>query len=121
MSDAFGQLSAVCAVLGGFAVTFLGIVLTLADVRKRVEVVVVIATACAACFFLGALGWALLAALAARAASSTSPRPRRNWRSSSKPQACCGARSRCCFCSAWRCCSSRSAPAGGYGRGGWGC
>ncbi len=73
MSDAFGQLSAVCAVLGGFAVTFLGIVLTLADVRKRVEVVVVIATACAACFFLGALGWALLAALAARAASSTGP------------------------------------------------
>lgn len=73
MGDAFGQLSAICAVLGGFAVTFLGIIMTLTDSRKRVEGVAVIATACAACFFLGALGWALFAALAARVASTTGP------------------------------------------------
>lgn len=73
MGDAFGQLSAICAVLGGFAVTFLGIVMTLADARKRVEAVAAVATACAACFFLGALGWALFAALAARVASSSGP------------------------------------------------
>ena len=71
MGDAFGQLSAICAVLGGFAVTFLGIVLTLADTRKRVEAVAAVATASAACFFLGALGWALSAALASRVASSS--------------------------------------------------
>ena len=71
MGDAFGQLSAICAVLGGFAVTFLGIVLTLADSRKRVEAVA--ASACAACFFLASLGWTLLAVRSAQVASSSGP------------------------------------------------
>ena len=73
MGDAFGQLSAICAVLGGFAVTFLGIVLTLADSRKRVEAVAAVASACAACFFLASLGWTLLAARSAQVASSSGP------------------------------------------------
>ena len=73
MGDAFGQLSTICAVLGGFAVTFLGIVLTLADSRKRVEAVAAVASACAACFFLASLGWTLLAARSAQVASSSGP------------------------------------------------
>ena len=73
MGDAFGQLSAICAVLGGFAVTFLGIVLTLADSRKRVEAVAAVASDCAACFFLASLGWTLLAARSAQVASSSGP------------------------------------------------
>ncbi len=70
MGDAFGQLAAVSAVLGGFAVTFLSIVLTHDDPRRRVAVAVGVATVAAACFFLTALGWALLAASAAQVQSS---------------------------------------------------
>ncbi len=71
MGDSFGQLAAVSAVLGGFAVTFLSIVLALADARRRVAGAVALATTAAACFFLTTLGWALLAALAAQVEAST--------------------------------------------------
>jgi hypothetical protein len=66
MGDAYGQLAAVSAVLGGFAVTFLSIVLTHADSRRRVSGAVGVATTAAACFFLTTLGWALLASFAAQ-------------------------------------------------------
>jgi hypothetical protein len=73
MGDAFGQLAAVSAVLGGFAVTFLSIVLTLADARRRVAGAVGLATTAAACFFLTTLGWALLATLTASVQASEGP------------------------------------------------
>jgi hypothetical protein len=73
MGDSFGQLAAVSAVLGGFAVTFLSIVLTLADSRRRVAGAVALATTAAACFFLTTLGWALLAAFAAQVQASSGP------------------------------------------------
>ena len=73
MGDAYGQLAAVSAVLGGFAVTFLSIVLTHADPRRRVAGAVGIATLAAACFFLSALGWALLASFAAQLQASDVP------------------------------------------------
>ena len=73
MGDAYGQLAAVSAVLGGFAVTFLSIVLTQADPRRRIAGAIGIATLAAACFFLSALGWALLASFAGQVAASDPP------------------------------------------------
>lgn len=63
MGDGFAQLASVSAVLGGFTVTFLAVVLTLADSRRRVGVAVAVATAAAACFLACALGWSLFAAV----------------------------------------------------------
>ncbi len=63
MGDAFAQLASVSAVLGGFTVTFLAVVLTLSDGRRRVDVAVAVATASAACFLTCALGWSLFAAV----------------------------------------------------------
>jgi hypothetical protein len=63
MGDGFAQLASVSAVLGGFTVTFLAVVLTLADARRRVGVAVAVATAAAACFLACALGWSLFAAV----------------------------------------------------------
>ena len=71
MGEAFGQLAAVSAVLGGFAVTFMSVVLTLSDARRRVSGAVALATAASACFFLTALGWALLASTAAQVAGAS--------------------------------------------------
>jgi hypothetical protein len=62
MADGLAQLASISAVLGGFAVTFLSVVLTIADARRRVGVVLGIATGASACFFVSALGWSLLAA-----------------------------------------------------------
>jgi hypothetical protein len=73
MGESYGQLAAVSAVLGGFAVTFLSIVLTLADDRRRVAGAVGLATTAAACFFLTTLGWALLAAFAAQVQAVSGP------------------------------------------------
>ena len=70
MGESFGQLAAVSAVLGGFAVTFMSVVLTHSDARRRVSGAVALATAASACFFLTALGWALLASQAAKVAGS---------------------------------------------------
>ena len=61
MGDGFAQLGNISAVLGGFAVTFLAVVLTHPDTRRRADVAVTIATLAAACFFISALGWTLLA------------------------------------------------------------
>src|SRR5215208_350730 len=61
MGDGFAQLASVSAVLGGFTVTFLAVVITLADTRRRVGVALAFATASAACFFACALGWSLFA------------------------------------------------------------
>ena len=63
MGDGFAQLASVSAVLGGFTVTFLAVVLTLADTRRRVDVALGVATAAAVCFFACALGWSLFAAV----------------------------------------------------------
>jgi hypothetical protein len=76
-------------VLGGFAVTFLSIVLTLADTRRRVGGAVALATTAAACFFLTTLGWAFLASFAAQlqAMAARPGRPRRAVRRRAGPPA----------------------------------
>ncbi len=56
------QLASISAVLGGFVVTFLSVVLTHRDTRRRVGVILAVTTAAAACFFVSALGWSLIAA-----------------------------------------------------------
>jgi len=61
MSDRLAELAAISAVLGGFAITFLSVVLTHADARRRVGVALGLATAGSACFFVSALGWSLVA------------------------------------------------------------
>lgn len=53
-------LASISAVLGGFAVTFLSVVLAHADPRRRVGVALGLAVGAAACFFVCALGWSLL-------------------------------------------------------------
>lgn len=63
MGDGFAQLASISAVLGGFTITFLAVVLTLADARRRVGVALAVATAAASCFFACALGWSLFAFL----------------------------------------------------------
>ena len=74
MSEGLAQLASISAVLGGFAVAFLSVVLTHRDERRRVGLLLSVATAAAACFFVSALGWSLLAVRGARdgaAAAST--------------------------------------------------
>jgi len=61
------HLASISAVLGGFAVTFLSVMLTHGDPRRRVGVLLGVTTAAAAAFLLAALGWSLVAA--------TEPRP----------------------------------------------
>ena len=60
LGQGFAQLASVSAVLGGFTVTFLAVVLTHAD-RRRVSAAVALSTAAAPCFFVAALGWSLFA------------------------------------------------------------
>lgn len=61
MGEGFAQLASISAVLGGFTVTFLAVMLSLADARRLVGVAVAVATAAAVCFFACALGWTLFA------------------------------------------------------------
>lgn len=61
MGEGFAQLASISAVLGGFTVTFLAVVLTLADARRLLGVAIAVATAAAVCFFACALGWSLFA------------------------------------------------------------
>lgn len=56
------HLASISAVLGGFAVTFLSVVLTHQDPRRRVDVLLGVTTAAAASYFIVALGWSLSAA-----------------------------------------------------------
>ncbi len=51
IGEGFAQLASISAVLGGFTVTFLAVVLTLADARRLVGVTIAFATAAAVCFF----------------------------------------------------------------------
>ncbi|MFN9732321.1 MAG: hypothetical protein ACK59M_18085, partial [Pseudomonadota bacterium] len=62
MGDSFGQLAAVSAVLGGFVMTFLGVLLGTADTRRRVGLSLALAATAAGCLLLAAVGWSLLAA-----------------------------------------------------------
>jgi hypothetical protein len=62
MGESFGQLAAVSAVLGGFVVTFLGVLLGSTDPRRRVGVALGLAATAAGCLLLAAVGWSLLAA-----------------------------------------------------------
>jgi len=54
----FEQLTLVSALLGGFAFTFLGAMLTTNDTRKLTSVMVAISSLTATLFFLCTLGWA---------------------------------------------------------------
>ena len=56
------QLASISAVLGGFVVAFLSVVLTHQDARRRVGILLAVATAAAAGYFVAALGWSLMAA-----------------------------------------------------------
>ena len=71
MGDSYGQLAGVSAVLGGFAVSFLSVVLVLSDARRRVAAAVALSTLSAACFFLTALGWSLFSSQYAKVAASS--------------------------------------------------
>jgi hypothetical protein len=71
MGDSFGQLAAVSAVLGGFVMTFLGVLLGSADPRRRVGLSLGLAATAAGCLLLAAVGWSLLAAQVALAAAAT--------------------------------------------------
>lgn len=62
MGESFGQLAAVSAVLGGFVVTFLGVLLGSSDPRRRVTVSLALSATAAGSLVLAAVGWALLAA-----------------------------------------------------------
>lgn len=55
----FEQLTLVSALLGGFAFTFLGAILSKNDSNKLTSVMVVISALTATMFFLCTLGWAL--------------------------------------------------------------
>jgi hypothetical protein len=57
MTDAFAQLGSISAVLGGFAFTFLGVLLSRADTRAVVDWTCGVVIASASCFTLCALGW----------------------------------------------------------------
>jgi hypothetical protein len=62
MGGSFGQLAAVSAVLGGFVMTFLGVLLGSNDPRRRVAVSLALSATAAGCLLLAAVGWSLLAA-----------------------------------------------------------
>jgi len=55
----FEQLTLVSALLGGFAFTFLGAILSKIDSKKLTSVMVIISALTATMFFLCTLGWAL--------------------------------------------------------------
>lgn len=71
MGDSFGQLAAVSAVLGGFVVTFLGVLLGSTDPRRRVGIALGLAATAAGCLLLAAVGWSLLAAQVSIVAAAT--------------------------------------------------
>ena len=62
------QLASISAVLGGFVVTFLSVVLTHRDERRRVGLLLAVSTAAAAAYFVAALGFSLIAATGREAA-----------------------------------------------------
>lgn len=62
------QLASISAVLGGFVVTFLSVVLTHQDGRRRVGLLLSVSTAAAAGYFVAALGFSLMAATGREAA-----------------------------------------------------
>lgn len=70
MGESFGQLAAVSAVLGGFVMTFLGVLLGAPDTRRRVAVSLALAATAAGCLLLAAVGWSLLAAQVALVAAA---------------------------------------------------
>jgi len=55
----FEQLTLVSALLGGFALTFLGAILSQNDTKKLTSAMVIISALTATMFFLCTLGWAL--------------------------------------------------------------
>jgi hypothetical protein len=67
VSEGVGQLAFLCAVLGGFAVTFPALLLTLDRPARHVGAAIVVTTASAAAFLVSTVGCALMAfALAAQ-------------------------------------------------------
>lgn len=73
MQAVFGQLAAVSAVLGGFVVTFLAVLATASDRRRRIGLALVLAVAAAGALVLAALGWSLFAAQAAQVTEGRGP------------------------------------------------
>lgn len=56
MVELFRQLAFITAILGGFAITFLSVLLTASATHRMVDWIVGVTTAAAACFVLSALG-----------------------------------------------------------------
>jgi hypothetical protein len=61
MVEAFSQLSSVSAVLGGFALAFLGVVISVTERSRAREVTAALALICSGGLVLCALGWSLAA------------------------------------------------------------
>jgi hypothetical protein len=71
MSDGVAQLAFVSAVLGGFAVTFLAVLLTLTQSGRHLSSAIVVTIGSAASFLIATLGWGLMAfVLSARESTS---------------------------------------------------
>lgn len=71
MAELFRELAFITAILGGFAITFLSVLLTASAADRMVDWIVAVTTAAAICFVLSALG----ATFAAVVASWADPLP----------------------------------------------
>lgn len=75
MLELFRQLAFINAILGGFAITFLSVLLTAPSTHRIVNWVVGMITAAAACFILSALGSTFSAVIASRVTDGDLPGP----------------------------------------------
>lgn len=73
MDELFRQLAFINAILGGFAITFLSVLLTAESQKKIVEWIVVVLFSAVACFILSALGATFSAVVAAEAQTDSLP------------------------------------------------
>jgi hypothetical protein len=73
MLELFRQLAFINAILGGFAITFLSVLLTASSVHRVVDWIVGVTAAAAACFVLSALGATFSAVIASETKSGRLP------------------------------------------------
>ena len=73
MPELFRQLAFITAILGGFAITFLSVLLTASATHRMINWIVGVTTAAAACFVLSALGATFSAVIASNTGSDSLP------------------------------------------------
>ncbi|MEZ5460369.1 hypothetical protein [Dokdonella sp.] len=73
MIDAFSQLSSVSAVLGGFALAFLGVVVSVSERSLSREITAALSLVCSGALVLCALGWSLSAVWLASPMAESNP------------------------------------------------